>query len=733
MSHPIRAPFRLARQDLLRTSVVAALAAGAIAAALPADARITRLDITTRDTAFGGYSFAGVGTYERIVGVAHGELDPTTRFNTPIVDINRAPVNAHGMVEYSFDFYILKPTDLSKGTHKMMYEPPNRGGKTHNTLNRTTGNTNDPGAITSASVLANSFLWSRGYTTVWSGWDYSAGTDNSNFNTTIALPVAKNPDGTSITGPAYEYIVMGNSTTQQYELNYHTASMSTSSATLTHRVHLDDTPQPLAAGDWEFVDETHIRLLPAGTAFKAADIYELSYTAKDPTVNGVGFAAVRDFNSFLKYAAQDDAGTPNPLAGDVTRIYTEISSQPGRFLNDFRTLGFNEDENGKKVFDGMMQWVAAADGINMNYRFSDPGRTERNRQDHLYVEGRFPFANETLTDSVTGVTGGRYQKCSATNTCPLAMEFYSSNEYWVKAASLFHTDTAGTVDLPGHPMARLYLLSSKQHGGAGNPASKGLCQQFLNPLDSAPVQRALWDALDKWSTQGIAPPASAIPTLAGHTMVAPLPQSGVGFPNIPGVMYTGLKTTRYLFDYGPGFYTFGIPTINPPVVTPPYQDNPANGPIYPSYVPTTDADGNEIAGIRLPELVVPLATYTGWALRSAANNGPDGCEGSGQFIPFPKTLADRTASGDPRKSIEERYPNFSSYYFLVSQAVNSFVANRWMLAEDAPAAMNRLLQAGFATGAIKMDTKYRQMVKEGIAPDVEGGSLAEHPLEMNQR
>ena len=178
------------------------------------------------------------------------------------------------------------------------------------------------------------------------------------------------------------------------------------------------------------------------------------------------------------------SGHANPLAGDVTRIYTEISSQPGRLLNDFRHLGFNQDESGRKVFDGLLQWVAAGDGINMNYRWSQSGRTERNRQDHLYLEGLFPFANQTTFDPISGQIDGRYKKCEATNTCPLAMEFYSSNEYWVKPASLFHTDPAGTVDLPDHPLARLYLLSSKQHGGAGNPTSKGSCQQFLNPLDS---------------------------------------------------------------------------------------------------------------------------------------------------------------------------------------------------------------------------------------------------------
>ena len=303
----------------------------------------------------------------------------------------------------------------------------------------------------------------------------------------------------------------------------------------------------------------------------------------NPTVNGLGFAAIRDFNSFLRYATADDSGTPNPLAGDVTRIYTETSSQPARTLNDFTHLGFNQDESGNKVFDGMMQWIGAGDGINMNYRWSQTKRTERNRQEELYLEGLFPFANQTTIDPISGQTDGRYKKCSETNTCPLAMEFYSSNEYWVKAGSLMSTDPTGTIDLPDHPDARLYLLSSKQHGGAGNPTSKGLCQQFLNPLDSQQVQRALWEDLDQWSTQGIAPPPSQVPMLKDGTLVPPPPAGNGLYVGIPGVTYTGLKTTRYRFNYGPNFYATGIPTINPPVITPPYEDNPANGPIYPSY------------------------------------------------------------------------------------------------------------------------------------------------------
>jgi hypothetical protein len=414
-------------------------------------------------------------------------------------------------------------------------------------------------------------------------------------------------------------------------------------------------------------------------------------------VNGPGLAAIRDFNSFLRFSTQDDLGTSNPIFGYVDRIYTETSSQPGRTLNDFVHLGFNEDENHKKVFDGMMQWIAAGDGLNMNYRWSQTKRTNRNRQELLYLEGLYPFANVPTFDPISNTSDWRYKKCEQTNTCPLAMEFYSANEYWVKAGSLMSTDPTGTEDLPDHPMTRLYLLSSKQHGGAGNPTSRGSCQQFLNPLDSAPVQRAMWIDLDEWSTRGVRPPNSQVPKLRDGTLVPPLPQSAVGFPSIPGVTYTGLKTTRYRLNYGPDFYQTFIPTINPPVITPPYEDNPANGPIYPSYVPKTDSDGNDIAGIRLPELVVPLATYTGWGLRSGAWAN-DGCEASGQYIPFATTMTARVAAGDPRPSVQERYPSWGLYRQQVIKAVDDLVRNRFLICDDTQGIVNRLLQAGLTAG-----------------------------------
>jgi hypothetical protein len=604
------------------------------------------------------------------------------------VDIKLAPRNARGKVEYAVDFYILKPIDLSKGNHKVMYEPPNRGRKTHESLNRGAGG-NDPGAEKDPVKLANTFLLPRGYTMVWSGWDASAGTDDGNYNTTITLPVAKNPDGSAITGPSYEYIVSG---AAAYELNYPAATLDQSKAKLTHRVRLDDVPQVVPASGWAYDAEgTSIHLLPQGARFTQGDIYELSYTAKDPTVNGVGFAAVRDFNAFLRYEQADEDGTRNPLAGDITRIYTEISSQPGRMLNDFRTFGFNQAENGKIVFDGMLQWIAAADGINMNSRFSQPGRTERNRQDQLYAEGVFPFANQRLKDPISGKTAGRYDACTKTNTCPLAMEIYSANEYWVKGASLFHTDPMGKMDLPDHPMARLYFVSSMQHG-TGNAAAKGACQQVGNPLDSGPVQRALWEALDQWSTRGVVPPASSVPRLADGTLVPALPQAVQGFPKIPGVTYTGLKSTRYLLNYGPEYYKTGIATINPPVITPPMFDNPANGPIYPTYVPKTDADGNDVAGVRLPDVTAPLATYTGWSLRAGAQAN-DGCEGTGQMIGFPRTKAERIASGDPRPSIDERYASAEAYAAAAKHAIDDLVTRRLMLQEDVQPYVERMRRA----------------------------------------
>lgn len=689
---------------LNRGFVVCVLSTAMALSATVCYAGITKVVIDTENSkkpTFGGYSWQGVGQYEKVVGTAYGEIDPKDPKNSIIVDLGLAPVNAKGHVEYSFNFYILKPVDLTRGNHKVMYEPPNRGRKLWEHFARVPSG-NDPGTtITDPATLANAFLMPRGYTMVWSGWDQTensytiggglhraAGADSAN-RSSITLPVLK-----GVTGPAFEYIVM-TSAAPSYTLNYPAATLDQTKATLTHRVHLDDTPVPIT--NWSY-NATGTAITVNGN-FIPNDIYEFSYTAKNPTVTGIGFAAIRDFVAWLRYETHDDFGNANPLANYITRIETGAESQPTRMLNDFTRLGFNQAENGKIVFDLMMQWVGAGDGINMNYRWSQLVRSERNRKDHLFAEGVFPFANVTTTDPFTGKTDSRFTRCDAAHDCPLVAEVYSANEYWVKAASLFHTTPDGKHDLGDSKYSRLYFISSQSHG-TENSATKEICQQFLNPLNSGAIQRALWVALDEW-LDGKAPPPSQVPRLSNGTLVPPLPQSGMGFPNIPGVTYTGLKTTRYLLDFGPGYYDGGpgggIPTINPPAITPPYEDNPANGKIYPSFVPKTDRDGNDIAGVRLADVAVPLATYTGWALRSGLQTN-DGCEDSGQFIPFPRTAADRIAAGDPRLSVTERYPTYDAYYTKVNNTLKDLLHRRLLLPEDFDSELTRLLALGQTLG-----------------------------------
>ena len=642
-----------------------------------AQARIVRIEITGRQSpTFEGKSFGRVGAYEKLRGKAYGELDPASPQNALITDIRRAPRNARGMVEYAMDIYIFKPVDLNRGNHKLVLEVNNRGGKLFGGFNKSSGG-NDP---TTAAHAGDGFLMNRGYTIVWNGWDPSAAPENNNL--TISVPVAKNADGSPITGPSYEYIVYDNATSTSHALAYPAATLTKSQSTLTVRDHLQDSPTVIPAAGWEYVSERIIRLLPAGTPFKQSAIYEFSYTARDPIIAGIGFAATRDFVSFLRYATADDFGNSNPLASDVRFTFSFAVSQPARYLNDFQTLGFNADEQGRRVLDGIENWLGGGSGIGLSVRFAHPSRTERNRQNHLYAEAIFPFAYPVMTDPLTGKTAGRIRACSASNTCPKVFEINSANEYWVKAASLLHTDPIGN-DLPDPETARFFLVSGAQHG-TGNATSRGICQQFQNPTNAEPLLRALFVTLDDWVTKQIEPPKSAVPRLASGTAVIAMPQPGsqtsvvpqaaLGWPTIPGVMYTGLITTRYQLDFGSSFDQ-GILTNYPPTI--------AERPVYVNFVSKVDADGNEVAGIRLPTVAAPTATTTGWALRRTGFGENEGCEGAGQYIPFRVTKAERLAANDPRLSLEERYHTHDGYIKAVAQSVDELMKQRLLLAEDA--------------------------------------------------
>ena len=334
-------------------------------------------------------------------------------------------------------------------------------------------------------------------------------------------------------------------------------------------------------------------------------------------------------------------------------------------------LGFNADESGRQVFDGVLNWIGGASGGFFNYRFAQPFRTHRQHIARWFPEREFPFANHLLTDPVTGRTDGRLENCRASGTCPRLMEANSANEYWVKGASLLHTDLEGN-DLPDPPEVRFYLFSSLPHAAGIGSRGLGICRQPRNPLVANAGLRALLVALDEWVTTGAEPPASRVPRRADGSLVPPLPREMVGFPNIPGVEYTGLMSTGDLFDYGPDFRE-GILTNLPPEFV---------GAPYPVFVPRTDADGNDLAGIRLPAVAAPRATFTGWALRAPAFGGPDLCDAAGQQIDFAATRADRLANRDPRPSLEERYPHSRAYVDAVAAAAEGLAGTRLLLNED---------------------------------------------------
>ena len=668
---------------------VAAAVAIALGAASIAEARITRIEITsTQSPTFEGTTFGAVGAYEKLRGKAYGVVDPNDRRNAVITDIELAPTGAGG-VEYSMDIFILKPMDLAKGNGRLFMEVNNRGGKLYGEFNLSGGGNNP----TLAAHAGEAFIMNKGYSLAWNGWDPSAPAGADRL--TISVPLAGAPG--AITGPSYEYIVFDNATTLTSTLAYPAASLDKSAARLTVKAGLNRPETVIPAAGWDYTTAAGTAIKLTSGPFAQSAIYEFSYTAKNPYVAGLGMAATRDFVSFLKHAETDDFGNPNPLQGHAQKAYAFTISQPARYMNDFQTYGFNEDDSGstgRPVFDGVLNWLGGGNGVAINYRFSQTARTERNRQNHRYPEAPFPFAYPALTDPYTGKVAGRGVACAPTNTCPRVLEVNSSNEYWVKTGSLLHSDPSGK-DLPRDPEnVRFYLFSGVEHTVAGGQPTPGTCQQIRNTTNPNPGLRALFVALEQWVEQGVRPPNSEVPgpgTRVYSTRVGDgvgvIPREALGFPDIPGVNYTGVITMRHLFDFGPQFDN-GIMSVNPPDFS---------GPTYPSYVSRVDEDGNEIAGVRLPAVAAPIATTTGWGLRSAAFGGPDGCEASGQWIPFKATRAERVAAGDPRKSLEERYKSHADYVAAVAKAARDLEKRRFLL----PADVQRYINAAEASSVLQ--------------------------------
>lgn len=652
---------------------IAALAAAAtLAAPAIASARITRIEITQIESpTFGGAVFGAAGMYEKLVGRAFGEVDPRDLRHRDITDLELAPRNARGMVEYDTGILILRPIDPAAGNRRLFHELTNRG-----VILALRAFNESPNATTTNPAPAdagNGFLMRQGFTILFTGWDATAvGTFSSNY------PVATRRNGDPIVGPAVEELIFDNPPAAQpttATLSYPAAVLDPAQATLTVRARYGDAQTAIPATGWRFNDARTIQLLPEGTRFAPGALYELAYQARDPKVTGLALAAVRDIPAFLHRAARDDTGAPNPLAGRIDVLIAHGISQPARLLHDFVRLGFNRDERGREVFDGILNYIAGASSGFFNQRFAQPFRTHRQHIGRWTPERVFPFANQLVFDPITGQLGGRLVRCTLTGSCPRIFEVNSSNEYWVKGGSLLHTDTLGRDLVFDPPGVRNYLLSSLPHSPA---AGAGICEQPRNPVSAAPGLRALLVALDDWISHRREPPASRLPRRFDRTLVPSLPQSGVGFPAIPGVRYTGQMSAGDLFDFGRRFddgildFDTRDGTIVSPVIASP----------YPVFVPATDADGNDVAGVRLPDIAVPLATYTGYGFRAAGLGGPDLCDAFGQAIPFARTRAEREAAGDPRLSLEERYPTHHAYVDQVRAAAEALARSRFLLAED---------------------------------------------------
>ncbi|MBV9551794.1 MAG: hypothetical protein JO032_03270, partial [Alphaproteobacteria bacterium] len=407
-------------------------------------------------------------------------------------------------------------------------------------------------------------------------------------------------------------------------------------------------------GGWEFVDDRTIRLT-AGAAFAPVKIYELWYEATGAKVLGIGYASVRDLVSYLRHHPRNPAGT-----GDVRHTLGFGVSQSGRFLRHFLELGMNGDETGRKVFDGVFSHVAGAGKVFANHTFGMPGRTATHHEDRLYPENWFPFSTAETADPVSGrsaalLTGGADD--------PKVIETNSSTEYWQKGASLIHTDPGLRRDLNLPDNARAYLIAGTQHGGRpGVDPRPGPCVNPRNGHSATPALRALFAALEKWVTDGVPAPPSRVPSLADGTAVT---AGQVTMPRVPGFATPP--------DANP---------ILPPVdwVDPPETDPPAP---YACFVSAVDGDGNETAGIRLPQIAVPRGTHTGWNVYQAQ---PDAlADRDGSFIAFARTRAERASVGDPRPSLAERYGSKAGYVARLRAAADALVAERLLLQADADA------------------------------------------------
>ncbi len=609
----------------------------------------------TESPTFGGRSFGAVGQYERLTGYAVGAVDPGDARNAGIVNIDKAPRNADGHVEYKADICILRPVDPAKANGWLFYEVLNRGSK------RAVCRVNSAPATNSSSDADDAgtgFLMEEGYTILWSGWQDDVKDGDGRMR--AHYPTATD-GGTPIAGLTLdETIDESNSKHITKELIYPAAMLDKEAATLTARVCERDTRQQPSGLDWRYIDDTHIEITrPDDPAFDAGTIFEFIYTAKDPRVTGLAFASHRDIAEFLRSGGPDASGNANPMASAPLRRCTLFGiSQSGRFVRDFLYQGFNKSSTGTRVFDAAVPVIAGSRKTQINMAFAQPGRYQRQHEDHSYPGDQFPFAYRELTDPISGLTDNLLAQCEATGTTPKIMHFDTETEIWSARASLVVTDCEGN-DIEQPDNVRVYLASGIPHGWAVPPNGTAM-QMPDNELCYGALIRPLLVALKDWVENDTPPPASCFPSVTEGTLVTP---DNAGFPEVPGFAFAGTINGLRLMDH----------SLIPP----------GEGAAYPVLVSTVDGDGNATAGLRHPVLRVPRATLLGWNLRALGYGEGDIYSSIGGKMPFADTRAERLSRDDPRPSIEERYSSKGNYVARMREETSAMVAEGLLLPEDA--------------------------------------------------
>jgi hypothetical protein len=690
----------------VRSAISGILVASAAGLASDADARVTSIGNPTSGPtlAFGGATF-GVNhcQYEQLNYTATGEVDPLDPLDALIQDIGHAPLNSAGRVQYSTQIVILKPAKSCLGNQTMLFEIVNRG------------NMLSPGFFnvgTDVTPQGDGFLENQGFTLVWAGWQADLVQPAGSNLVTMSAPVARVATAPHIYGPVRSEFVVNSqklplpntlnilAESSSNTLGYPTARLNNSGDTLTWRIHQNDPKVLISNTNWAYADCTAVPFPGAPNpqkiclrnGFDTNHIYELLYTARDPIVMGLGLAAIRDVGSFLRYSATDDQGNPNPLAGGIRFAVLNGISQAGRLLRNFLQLGFNQDEALRQVFDGMQPHIGSVRNY-INVRFAQPGRLSGTQ----HTEQQYPGPDGPLTygpsfDRFTRQTSGLLDRCTQSHTCPLIIHTMSDIEYWESSGAFDTVEADGSTDVQIPDNVRIYQFSSTQHGGfsptAALPTSTGICEQLPNTNSYSYNIRALLVALQQWVAAGKQPPASRYSSLAGGSLVAPsalsfpaIPAGPSGkFPVIPVTVPNGIWNTRFVFNRGSGYKSAdvsGVISVEPP-------NEVAQ---YPTLLPQVDADGNDIDGLSTLTLRVPLGTYTGWNVRKTGFSQGDACDLTGAYIPFTGTKAQRTATGDPRLSLEERYGTVAGYQTAATTAAGQLINEGLLLPTDKAAAI----------------------------------------------